>query len=134
VYFLATESQEKVKIGFSTDPGMRLANHKTSTPEKLHLADTIPCRALDEQMLHRYFTAQRIDKREWFIFDNEIDRFLEDVEFARRAIVTTRIATGQFQPKTESDIVHAMDHISLTEILFEIAYPRGADVTVRHGE
>lgn len=127
VYFLADNNFKKVRIGFTSNLVGRSGNHRSSNSKEVFLLDSIPCRFGDEAIIHRRFLGKHIE-RSWYWFDEEIDDFLEDIEFARRDVVAARVDAGLFKPKRVDEVYSALDELSLVEILLEIASPshRGA--------
>ena len=85
VYFFLSADCEAIKIGFTTEPDMRLANAKTWTPEDANWEDIYPGTLADETAIHQRLAAHHI-KREWFHFSDEVAEFLEDLQDARIAL------------------------------------------------
>lgn len=65
VYFIANETESRVKIGFSKDPFHRLARLQTGNHGTLHLIAAIPGTVETEAAWHRRFSRVRI-QGEWF--------------------------------------------------------------------
>lgn len=63
--------EERVKIGFSSDPNVRLKQVQTGCPFKLCLGATLPGVPAQEQGLHQLCAAQR-EHGEWFRYDGVV--------------------------------------------------------------
>lgn len=79
VYFLTTEKQESIKIGFSNDPYKRLATLQTSHPDKLYYLRILEGDISIEKNLHNKFKHLRING-EWFLYDQEILDYITNTE------------------------------------------------------
>lgn len=65
LYFIRSEAQEAVKIGFAKDPEARLGILQTGNPSKLKLYQTFPATLAVEQAIHTAFRDYAI-KGEWY--------------------------------------------------------------------
>ena len=78
VYFIEEEGTNRVKIGYSSDPGRRLRTMQTGNSRRLNLLFTIPGDAGVEKRFHdRYKHAQVRHSSEWFYFDSQIKELFE---------------------------------------------------------
>jgi DNA-binding XRE family transcriptional regulator len=75
VYFLKAEN--RIKIGFATNPSKRIASIQTSSPFKLDVVLIIDGNFETEQNLHKMFREYR-HTGEWFEFVEPIKKFIED--------------------------------------------------------
>lgn len=65
VYVIRSSGSKLVKIGYAVNPGQRVRELQTGSPEKLAVAWSIPGREQLERELHRRFAAHR-KSGEWF--------------------------------------------------------------------
>jgi len=76
VYFVRSEGDGSVKIGFSVRPSLRVQQLRTSSPHALILIAIMPGDKRDERALHRRFRSARIHG-EWFRPVPELLAFIE---------------------------------------------------------
>lgn len=83
VYFVLQRGTPSLKIGFTTDLGIRLSHLQISSPHDLICLGTIhdPERNLEEE-LHRRFFEYRV-RGEWFRMEGELFQFIKDKFEAR---------------------------------------------------
>ncbi len=74
VYFFMSPDCEAVKIGFSANPYMRLANYKTAHYQDVAWEDIYPGTPADEIALHKFLEPHRI-QREWFRLNDAVRDF-----------------------------------------------------------
>lgn len=91
LYFISSEAQRAVKVGFADDMTLRLANLQTGNPAPLKVTFTHSATYGAERLLHTYLKPYRI-KREWYpdiwllddIYDGLgyqiVDRAMEEAE------------------------------------------------------
>lgn len=90
IYFIAPiANQSGVKIGFSKNPGARLADLTSEVGIKLNLIGSIPGTKETEKEIHEKFKDQRLHG-EWFRTNQAINRF-----------VSTAIALNRIPADTE---------------------------------
>lgn len=65
LYFIESEAQESIKIGFAENVGLRLSNLQTGNPSKLSLLGTIGATLGAEIRLHQLLKPYRVN-REWY--------------------------------------------------------------------
>lgn len=65
IYFVQPEGEDALKIGFTVEPGNRLAQLQNGNHRRLRLVAVFPGGHSVEQRLHKAFSAQRIHG-EWF--------------------------------------------------------------------
>lgn len=65
LYFISSEAQRAVKVGFADDLGLRLANLQTGNPSPLKINFSHSATLGAERLLHSYLKPYRI-KREWY--------------------------------------------------------------------
>lgn len=75
VYFIETEDEQFIKIGFSVRPTMRLQRLSTNNPFRLTLLGFMPGSRVTERYLHRRFKADQVNG-EWFRSSDEIRRMI----------------------------------------------------------
>jgi hypothetical protein len=73
VYFIV--SGERVKIGYSVNPKMRLKRLKTGAPQPLEIVATVPAYPHNERRLHKQFSDYRLHG-EWFRHEGELRAFI----------------------------------------------------------
>jgi len=77
VYFI--QSDDFVKIGFTTNIESRLASLQTSIPNNLQLLGVMFGSVSDEKMLHSKFSDFRVrNNGEWFCLNEEIMGFIKE--------------------------------------------------------
>lgn len=78
VYFV--RAGDAVKIGTSIKPMERMQNLDGGNHEKLVLLAIMPGGRKEERALHKRFAEYKLpDKREWFRFNREIDKFIASI-------------------------------------------------------
>lgn len=75
LYFLTSDSQGAVKIGFAEDLYTRIKTLQTGNPDELTLVGRIPCVAEAEILLHRALLHKRI-RLEWYPWDEDLQAFV----------------------------------------------------------
>jgi hypothetical protein len=79
VYFFVTHPRgDKIKIGYTTNPGERIATLRTASPVELRILAVFRGTKSDEAMLHEHFAAHRIHG-EWFKMNPELRQFIKRV-------------------------------------------------------
>lgn len=76
VYFLHSPANNRVKIGYSTNPSNRIRSILTSSPTELKLLAVINGTRDDEQLLHQRFAHLRVHL-EWFSAEPELLQHIE---------------------------------------------------------
>jgi hypothetical protein len=79
VYFLFSAGTNRVKIGWSSRPAVRIYAIQTGSPDKLTVRYMEPGTKDDEKQYHRRFSKYR-EHREWFRLEGELADFLASVE------------------------------------------------------
>jgi hypothetical protein len=79
LYFVASERQGAIKIGFAEEVYMRLKSLQTGNPDELTLLAVVPCRIQAETLLHQYLKHKRI-RLEWYPDDAEIERLIYELQ------------------------------------------------------
>ena len=88
------EAIAEYKIGYSTDPQMRIYNMNTGRSDNIELEFCAPATKEEEKALHERFAKHRI-VREWFLDDGEISEFVEDLRDAQFIIEGIRGEDGE---------------------------------------
>lgn len=83
VYFIQRGARGDIKIGYSANPGRRLAALQTGCPEALQLIATLPGSTRTEHELHRRFASLHVNG-EWFRPGAGIFLYIAE-QIARRA-------------------------------------------------
>jgi hypothetical protein len=86
VYFIATQTDRLVKIGYSRNPKTRIKTLQTSNPKKLLLIGVLEGCKKVEKFLHIKFYKYRIDG-EWFKLTDEILEYIEANTILDKGIV-----------------------------------------------
>lgn len=73
IYFVQTDDNRYIKIGYATNVKNRVDNLRTSSPHPLKLLGSMPGDAPLEKQIHARFGHLRAN-REWFVNDQEIVR------------------------------------------------------------
>jgi hypothetical protein len=76
VYFIATQSERAVKIGWSTNIAKRLDILQSANPEKLRLVGVVQAGKAKEAEYHKRFGGHRI-RGEWYRLPGPIRSFLK---------------------------------------------------------
>ena len=71
IYFVQTDDNRYIKIGYANDVKKRVDNLRTSSPHALKLLASMPGDLPLEKQIHARFTYLRVN-REWFATDQEI--------------------------------------------------------------
>ena len=71
VYFIRLGSNGPIKIGFTRDPGQRLRQLQTSTPEQLIMVECVRGTRDLERGLHDVFSDMRLSG-EWFLVNEDL--------------------------------------------------------------
>jgi len=79
LYFIASETQQAIKIGFAENVYMRLKSLQTGNPDELKLLATVPCLAEAEFRLHRVLKHKRI-RLEWYPDNAEIETLIYELQ------------------------------------------------------
>ncbi len=79
LYFISSETQGAVKIGFAEDTYARLKTLQTGNPDDLTLVGRIPCLAEAELLVHRNMLHKRL-RLEWYRWDAEIETLLYELQ------------------------------------------------------
>ena len=79
LYFIASDSQKAIKIGFAEEVYMRLKSLQTGNPDELRLIGSVPCRAEAEALLHRQLRHKRV-RLEWYPDDAEIETLIYELQ------------------------------------------------------
>lgn len=74
IYFVKADN--KIKIGYSSNPANRIITLQTSSPEELQVLLVIDGNMDDERELHKKFIDHKI-RGEWFALSNEISEYIE---------------------------------------------------------
>jgi hypothetical protein len=75
VYFIVAEGCDRVKIGYSRDPTVRLNELQTGSPFPLRIVRVIPaCRGTLETRVHKHFADLRLHG-EWFRVTDDVKQF-----------------------------------------------------------
>ena len=78
VYFIEAEGLDRFKIGWATDPGLRLEALRIGSPVPLAVRGTMPGSVQTERRLHRQFASSRLGG-EWFASTPELLEFVEQL-------------------------------------------------------
>jgi hypothetical protein len=79
LYFIASEAQTAIKIGFAENVYMRLKSLQTGNPDELRLLATIPCLAESEVRLHRIMKPKSL-RLEWYPDDAEVETLIYELQ------------------------------------------------------
>lgn len=96
VYFIQSGDGGPIKIGYSTNVAVRLADLQTASPHDLTLLASLPGGPKLEKVIHRGFDEHRI-KGEWFRPAEDLLTFIEEVRigaFARPESHSNEEETG----------------------------------------
>jgi hypothetical protein len=79
LYFISSDTQQAVKIGFAENVYMRLKSLQTGNPDELKLLAYVPCFAEAEVLLHRALKHKRI-RLEWYPDDAELETLIYELQ------------------------------------------------------
>jgi len=79
LYFIQSETQNAIKVGFAEEVYMRLKTLQTGNPDELKLLASIPCLAEAEVLLHRQLKHKRI-RLEWYPDDAELETLIYELQ------------------------------------------------------
>jgi hypothetical protein len=85
LYFIASEAQNAVKIGFATDTYVRHKSLQSGNPDELTIVAQVPCTYGAEQRLHRLLRKRRL-RLEWYprdAFIMSLENEVQDVALDR---------------------------------------------------
>lgn len=82
VYLVATPDRRRVKVGYSTDPILRLRQLQTGSHERLRLLNFMPAGQHFEEAFHKVYAGRRL-VGEWFRDDDGVIRKVFDGLAAR---------------------------------------------------
>src|SRR5690554_6689260 len=115
LYFIRSDAQGAVKIGFAEDCYMRLSNLQTGNPHKLEMFLEVPCTYEAERQLHALMKPFRM-AREWYPDIPLID----GLENALPDLVLDKAVTEleEFPDATAADLdeMEAQQHITADEM------------------
>lgn len=110
IYFVWSEAQNAIKIGYANDLKFRLGALQAGNPEPLVVLYSIRGTQATEKAIHKRFRHLRI-VREWFRDDNEIHEYMDALEGLVRAAVQDQHEIEPF-PDIQS-AVGAMEDVRL---------------------
>ena len=76
IYFLQPENESLVKIGYTSNPRLRMSDHQVSNPHKLIMLLLIDGSRKDEKALHNKFVDDKY-RAEWFYLSDDIKEFIK---------------------------------------------------------
>lgn len=79
LYFILSQTQNAVKIGFAESVYMRLKSLQTGNPDELKLLASVPCLAEAEVLLHQELKHKRI-RLEWYPDDAAIETLIYELQ------------------------------------------------------
>lgn len=85
LYFIRSEEQRAIKVGFTVDMVTRLQDLRSGNPSQIEIDAFVPAEPAAEAEFHRIMKPHRI-RREWYPSDNLMDGLAEHLlsEWARR--------------------------------------------------
>jgi hypothetical protein len=113
VYFIADDTMETVKIGYSKNPWARVKDLQTGRKNRLHVVATLKTTGVSEADVHWVFKEERISG-EWFDFSPRIQGLVKDIKAKKvrdidglknyfTATVATVATTTEADTDTEAD-------------------------------
>lgn len=77
IYFIQSQGNCAIKIGFTLDVERRARELQTGSPESLEIVGAMPGTVRDEKALHRHFHADHI-RGEWFEASAALIDYIEE--------------------------------------------------------
>lgn len=78
VYFIVTEDEKFVKIGYTNNLKNRMLSIQNGNPLEIILIRTIKGGMKKEQQIHKYLNKYHY-KREWFIYNQEVKNYINNL-------------------------------------------------------